>query len=142
MAAGLSDLTFAVAPVVVNTGTDAAPVYGLNTTGLAAGTLVVAFVDPTSSQRIFDPFAEGVVAPSSGLTLSDYLPAVASLTAAQVTDSYWAAIPGVTDAVNDIGQVTLKLTPGPLNTVEAASVMTFKLSPQALVITTSSTTLP
>jgi hypothetical protein len=134
MAAGFNSLTFAVVPVVHNTGSDASPTWVLNTAGLPAGTVIAGILDPTSTNRIFDPVAEGnPVATSDAYT--KWLPTVATagVTAAQVTDN-------LQGGVNEIGQVTLPLTPAAANTVEAPSVMTYKVSPRALVITATAGT--
>jgi hypothetical protein len=126
--AGFSGLTFAVEPVVV--------AGALNTSGLPATTLIAGIVDPTSTQRIFNPVAEGNPV-ASGDTAAHWLPAVKTggLFAATVTDY----IKDPTGDTTDVGQVTLELTPAAANTVEAPSVMTFKLSPQALIITATGT---
>jgi hypothetical protein len=119
-----------VAPVVV--------AGALNTTPLVAGALgtgviVAGIVDPITLQKIFNPQAEGN-SPASGDTLAAWLPTLTAISSPTVTDSYWSSIPGVTDAVANVGLVTLQLTPAAKNVVEASSVMTFKVSPQALVL--------
>jgi hypothetical protein len=132
--AGFNGLTFAVVPVVKNTGSDGSPTWTLNTAGLPAGTVIAGILDPVSTNRIFDPVAEGnPVATSDAYT--KWLPTVATagVTAAQVTDN-------LQGGVNEIGQVTLPLTPAAANTVEAPSVMTYKVSPRALVITATAGT--
>lgn len=123
--AGFSGLTFA-APTV-----GAAAV-----TGLAAGTVVGAILDPASTQRIFNPVAEGNPV-KTGDSYTEWLPTVKAVTYAQVTDNYWASIPGQSSETpnTDIGQIKLELAPAAANTVEASSVMTFYLSPQAIVLT-------
>lgn len=127
-----SALTFAVVPVVS---------AGALTTNLPAGTVIAGILDPVSTDRVFNPYAEGLL-PASGDAVNTWLPQVAAsggLTAAQVNDQYWSNVPGNTVPASNLqtGQVTLKLTPGAKNTVEAPSVMTFKLSPNALIITTT-----
>lgn len=129
--AGFNGLTFAVVPVVTGAG-------ALNTAGLPAATVVAGFVDPTTSQRLFNPVAEGN-AVAGGDTYTKWLPTIsaAGISATQITDNYWNSIPatGGIAPKTSVGQVTLPLTPTASNVVEASSVMTFKLSPQALVIT-------
>lgn len=129
--ADFSGLTFTVVPVVTNTGTVTSPVWAL-TTALTAGTTMIAgIVDPTSTQRIFNPRTEGnpVVAADNATV---WLPVVKSISSTKVTDNLNAG------AV-DIGQVQLFLTPAAKNTVEASSVMAFYLSPAALLITATGT---
>lgn len=128
--ANFNGLTFAVVPVVTGAG-------ALNTAGLPSGTVIAGIVDPVSTQRIFNPQAEGNPV-ASGDAYNHWLPSLgAAVSAAEVDDQYWSDVPGnsVPSPNNKVGQVTLKLTPAAANTVEAPSVMTFKVSPQALVIT-------
>lgn len=122
-----SGLTFGVVPVVS---------AGVLTADLPAGTVIAGFLDPVSTQRIFNPAAEGN-AVASGDTYDQWLPVVKQFYAAQVNDQYWSNVPGnaVPQPNEQSGQVTLELAPAPANVVEAPSVMTFRLSPQALVIT-------
>lgn len=113
-------LTFAVVPVVS---------AGALTNALTAGTTRIAgILDPTSTDRIFNPVAEGNPV-ASGDNSNTWLPVVAAISAASVVDNLQSGTP------TEIGQVTLQLTPAAKNVVEAPSVMTFKLSPQALLIT-------
>ncbi len=134
--ANFAGLTFAVQPVVTGAGV-------LNTAGIIGGTTYVAgILDPTSTQRIFNPQAEGNPVVSGVDAYSVWLPQVATggLTATTINDQYWQPVyQGGTSQVpqpnNKIGQVQLQLTPAAKNTVEASSVMRFYLSPQALVIT-------
>lgn len=127
--ANFNGLTFAVVPVVTGAG-------ALNTGALTAGTTMIAgILDPTMTQRIFDPQAEGnpVVASDNA---TKWLPVVAAtngLTATTVVDNLQTGAP------TEVGMVTLKLTPAAANTVEAPSVMTFHLSPRALLITATGT---
>ena len=125
--AGFSGLTFAVEPVVVNTGSDAAPVWALNTALVAGTTVIAGILDPTMTQRIFNPVAEGnpVVAADA---YTKWLPVLNAISAAEVTDN-------LNGGLVNIGQVTLKLAPAASNFIEASSVMTFKVSPQAIVLT-------
>lgn len=119
-------LTFAVQPVVTSGGV-------LNTAGLVAGTTRIAgILDPTSTERIFDPVAEGN-AVASGDNATVWLPTVATLTAAQVVDNLQAGTP------TETGQVRLFLTPAAKNVVEAPSPMQFYLSPRALIVTATGT---
>lgn len=135
--ANFNGLTFAVVPVVTGAG-------ALNTAGVTLGTtMIAAIVDPTSTQRIFDPQAEGnaVVAADNA---TKWLPVISALTAATQVDNYWAPVfvqqTGATSAPKtDIGQVTIKLTPAAANVVEASSVLTFYVSPRALMITATGT---
>lgn len=119
--ANFNGLTFAVVPVVTGAG-------ALNTAGLPAGTVIAGVLDPTMTQRIFNPQAEGnpVV---TGDAYTKWLPAVTSLTATSIVDNLQSGAP------TEIGQVTLNLASAAANTVEAPSVMTQRLSPRALVIT-------
>jgi hypothetical protein len=122
--ANFAGLTFAVQPVVTGAGV-------LNIAGIVGGTTyVAAIVDPVSTQRVFNPQAEGN-AVGSGDAYTVWLPKVSALTATQVTDYLF---PGGSNPV-DTGQVQLSLTPATKNVVEASSVMKFYVSPQALVIT-------
>jgi hypothetical protein len=133
--ANFNGLTFAVQPVVTGAGV-------LNTAGIVAGTTVIAgILDPTSTQRIFNPQAEGN-AVVTGDAYTKWLPVVATggLTATTVNDQYWApTFAGSGNSYsatnNKIGQVQLQLTPAAANVVEASSVLKFYLSPQAIVIT-------
>jgi hypothetical protein len=133
--ANFAGLTFAVQPVVTGAGV-------LNTAGIVGGTTVIAgILDPTSTQRIFNPQAEGN-AVVTGDAYTKWLPVVTTggLTATTINDQYWQPVfQGGTTQVpqpnNKIGQVQLQLTPAAANVVEASSVMRFYLSPQALVIT-------
>lgn len=138
MAGGFSNLTFVVEPVVLNSGTVSAPVTALNT-GIVAGTsMVAAIIDPISTQRIFNPIAEGN-AVANGATAATWLPVVKSITAVSVTD-YLNQNAGFGTGVANIGQIKLILTPAAANVVEASSVLEFWLSPQALVILATSGT--
>lgn len=137
-----------VVPVVIqssgayslNVGTAEAPA-GL----LESGLVVAGILDPLSTDRIFNPLAEGN-AVNANDTATMWLPAFntaglfGGVSPATVNDQYWAPVfrdqSGATvDASNtQVGQVTLYLKPGASNVVEAASVMTFKVSPQAVVL--------
>ena len=136
--AGFNGLTFTVQPVITAAG-------AVNTAGLVAGTTLVAgILDPNSTQRIFNPVAEGnpvVIGTDSAAT---WLPVVKSLTATTVNDQYWAPAFAESSATydnpnNQFGQVQLFLTPAAKNTVEASSVLNFYLSPHALVIVATGT---
>lgn len=124
---------------------------GVNT--LPSTDVVIGILDPVSTQRLFNPFAEGL-APQSGQSLTDWFPTGnansiegAAIAATTVDDAYWGGVAaGLGDTLPNnglgnpsYGQVRLYLTPGSLNTVEASSVMTFRLSPEAalLVVDTS-----
>lgn len=131
--AGFSGLTFAVVPVVTGAGA--------LTSGLPAGTVIAGFVDPINGQRIFNPAAEGN-AVATGDAYTKWLPTVKAVVATQVTDAYWAPVAsalGISETTptypTSVGQIKLELSPAAANTVEASSVQTFYLSPQALVIT-------
>lgn len=130
--AGFSGLTFAVVPVV--SGGE------LNVSGVTVGsTLIAGIVDPDILGVVFNPVAEGnPVTVTSGSTTGDtaatWLPVVKSISAAQVTDDYWTPATGAAGSTKT-GMVTLELTPAASNTIEASSVMTYKLSPDALLIT-------
>lgn len=120
--ANFNGLTFAVQPVVTGAG-------ALNTAGIIAGTTYVAgILDPQSTQRVFNPQAEGN-AVVGGDAYTAWLPKVSALTATQKTDYLQSGTPVET------GQVQLFLTPAAKNVVEASSVLNFYLSPDALVIT-------
>lgn len=138
--AGFSGLTFAAVPVVVNTGSDAAPVYALNTALVAGTTVIAGLFDPISTQRIFNPQAEGnpVV---TGDSYATWLPVLNTISDASVLDNYWVSIPGQSAAtVGKPGQVKITLKSAAANVVEASSVMAFWVSPQAFVITCSAGT--
>jgi hypothetical protein len=132
--AGFAGLTFTVQPVVLNSG-------ALNTAGIPSGSVVAGILDPAGGiNRMYNPTSVGF-APAGGDTAAHWLPATsAALTAASVLDNYWRSIPGQTDAtVAKIGQVTMNLTAATADTVRASSVMSFKLSPNALVVLASGT---
>ena len=141
--AGFNALT--LTPEFVVTGAPGS--QALNATLAAApGTpfYVAAIVDPVSTQKIFNPIAEGATYYNSGGTVANYLPQVKSITAVTVNDYLNMAINGdLGTAVANIGQIKLILTPGPSNVVEASSVLEYWLSPQAIILgtATGSTTL-
>jgi hypothetical protein len=126
-------LTFTELPVV--TLTPATGAMALNATlvaDAAAGTTLIAGItDPNSTQRIFNPVAEGLPV-ASGDAATKWLPTLFAFTAAQVTDN-------LNGGINDVGQVTIQLRPAASNTVEATSPMTFKVSPQATVTVATGT---
>lgn len=133
--ANFNGLTFAVVPVVTGAGA--------LTTALTDGTTLIAGILDTNAgagNKIFNPQTEGN-AVASGDTAATWLPVVEALTAASVNDQYWAPVfqgeSGATENATNtkIGQITLQLSPAAKNVVEASSVMTYKLSPQALLIT-------
>lgn len=141
--AGFNGLSFTVQPVITSAGV-------LNTAGIVAGTsLIAGILDPTSTDRIFNPVAEGNPV-ASGDAASKWLPVVSTgyPTATTVADNYWTPVfNGVTfdsdSAVglgqSKFGQVQLFLTPAAANTVEASSVLHFYLSPNALVLVATGT---
>lgn len=125
-APNFAGLTFAVVPVVS---------AGSLTSSLTAGTTRIAgILDPMTQARIFNPVAEGNPV-ASGDNATHWLPVVTAISAASATDNAAPWYSG--DA--EVGQVTLQLTPAAANTVESPSVMTYKMSPQALLITATST---
>lgn len=132
-------LTFAVVPVVTGAG-------ALNTGALPAGTYIAGILDPTMTQRIFDPQAEGNPVVSGTDAYSVWLPTLkVAPAAASVIDNYWAPVFASNDEASytpntSVGLVTLQLTPAAKNTVEASSVMTFRVSPRALIITATAGT--
>lgn len=114
---------------------------------LQSGQVVVGILDPMSTQRLFNPYAEGLSPVSGTDTLTDWLPSFntagifGGITAASIDDQYWGAVArDMNGEIHDgtantkVGQVTLYLKPGAYNTVEAASVMTFKVSPEAAIL--------
>jgi hypothetical protein len=126
-------LTFAELPVTtLNTSTGATSLNSSLVTDAAAGaTLIAAISDPNSTQRVFNPVAEGNTV-QSGDAASKWLPALVAFSAAQVTDN-------LNGGINDVGQVTIQLKPATANTVEAGSPLTFKVSPQATVTVATGT---
>lgn len=125
-----------VAPVVLNGALNSALVAG----ALGTGVLIVGILDPTTLDKKFDPVAEGnpVVSADAAAT---WLPTLTAISAATVNDQYWAPTftgtqTGATlvNPNNSLGMVTLQLTPAAKNTVEAPSVMTYKVSPGAIVL--------
>lgn len=123
---------------------------GALTGSLTAGTVVAAVLDPASGfNRIYNPYTEGytgAVGPQTGDAASKWLPAVATagISATTINDQYWQPVfQGGTTQVpqpnNKIGQISLPLTPGSADAVRASSVMQLKLSPNAIVFTTTST---
>jgi hypothetical protein len=131
--AGFKNLTFAVNPVTLN-GTS------LNSAIVAGTSRVAGILDPVSGiNRMYDPASVGFT-PSGSDATSVWLPVVSTITATTVNDQYWAAVPGSTQGANNkMGQVQVTLTAGSSDTVRASSVMAFKLSPQALVLTATGT---
>lgn len=137
--AGFQGLTFVVAPVVLANGT-------LNTAAIVAGTSRVAgILDPAGGiNRQYNPTSVGFAPVGGTDTAATWLPLVSSITATTVNDQYWQPVfTGGTTQVpqpnNKIGQVTLNLTPATADTVRASSVMQFKLSQGAFVITATGT---
>lgn len=119
---------------------------GALTGSLTAGTVVAAVLDPASGfNRIYNPYPEGFTGangPQTGDAASKWLPSVATggATATTVNDQYWAPVPGSTQGANNkVGQIQLNLVAGSADTVRASSVMQLKLSPNAIVFTTTST---
>jgi hypothetical protein len=141
-AVGFSGLTFTVQPIVQNTGTDAVPVWTLNTAGLPAAAIVAGILDPVAGiNRTYNPTSVGYV-PTAGDAVGKWLPAIsaAGLVATVVNDQYWAAVPGVSQsAINKYGVITMNLVAGTSDLVRASSVMQFKLSPNALILVTTGT---
>lgn len=137
---GFTGLTMTVQPVVLNTGTDAAPVYSLNTAGIPAGAVVAGILDPVNGiNRMYNPTSVGYT-PTATDAVGKWLPAVTSagLTATTIQDNYWTPATGSAGA-NKFGQVSLNLTAGTSDAVRASSVMNFKLSQNAFVIVASGT---
>lgn len=116
---------------------------------LQSGYNVLGILDPTTLDKIFNAVAEGNPV-ASGDHASVWLPSFntagffGGASGTTVADSYWASVApqvgGTATAVNSTGMVVLQLTPAASNTVEASSVMTFKVSPQAIVLLVPSTT--
>jgi hypothetical protein len=128
--ANFNGLTFAVVPAVTGAG-------ALNTAGLPAATVVAGILDPANGiHKIFNPQVLGLPV-ASGDAYTKWLPTVTvAPTAATVNDQYWAPVPGSTQGTNNkFGQITLNLSPTSADTVNASSVMQYKLSPNAIVIT-------
>lgn len=128
--ANFNGLTFAVVPAVTGAGV-------LNTAGLPAATVVAGILDPANGiHKIFNPQAEGN-AVVTGDAYTKWLPTVTvAPTAASVDDQYWKPAGGTVPSPNTkLGQITLNLSPAAANVVEASSVMQYKLSANALVIT-------
>lgn len=115
-------LTFAAVPVITGAG-------ALNTALVAGTTVIAGIVDPTSTQRIFNPQAEGNPVVSGTDSYTVWLPVLSTISAASVVDNLQSSAP------TEIGQITLTLKPAAKNTIEASSVMNFKVSPQAIIIT-------
>jgi hypothetical protein len=115
---------------------------GALNTNLAVGNVVVGFLDPIQGDRIFDAVAEGN-AVASGDHASVWLPTVKAILATQITDNYWAPVFAANSASFtppvSVGQIKLELTAAASNVVEAPSVLTFFLSPKALVLTVAGT---
>jgi hypothetical protein len=135
---GFNALTFTVVPVIQNTGTDAAPVWTPAT--ITAGTVVAGILDPVSGiNRMYNPSSVGFT-PTAGDAVGKWLPAVAGagLTSVSVQDNYWTPVTGNSGG-NKYGQFLLTLTAGTADTVRASSVMQFRLSPNAFVLTTTGT---
>lgn len=132
--ANFNGLTFAVVPAVTGAG-------ALNTAGLPAATVVAGILDPANGiHKIFNPQVAGLPV-ASGDAYTKWLPTVtAAPTAATVNDQYWQPVfQGGTTQVpqpnNKLGQITLNLSPAAADTVNSSSVMQYKLSSNALVVT-------
>lgn len=133
--ANFNGLTFAVVPAVTGAGV-------LNTAGLPAGTVVAGILDPANGiHKIFNPQVVGLPV-VTGDAYTKWLPTVAAApTAAIINDQYWAPVPGSTQGANNkLGQISLNLTPTATDTVNASSVMQYKLSANAIVITATAGT--
>lgn len=126
--ANFNGLTFAVVPAVTGAG-------ALNTAGLPAATVVAGILDPANGiHKIFNPQTEGN-AVLTGDAYTKWLPTISvAPTAASVVDNYWTPATGSAGATK-LGQITLNLSPAAANVVEASSVMDYKLSANALIVT-------
>jgi hypothetical protein len=131
------------------------PEFVVNAAGTALNTVlaaatagspvyIAAIIDPIDTQRIFNPYAEGNAVVAGTSTVAQFLPSLqASPVAVTVTDylnqnaGFGAANSGA--GVANIGQIKVRLVPGPSNIVEASSVLEFWLSPQAIILTASGT---
>jgi hypothetical protein len=91
---------------------------------------IAAIIDPIDTQRIFNPYAEGNAVTAGTSTVAQFLPSLQNA-------GFGAANSGA--GVANIGQIKLRLVPGPSNIVEASSVLEFWLSPQAIILTASGT---
>lgn len=134
---GFQGLTLTAVPVVTFAGAVAT---------ISAGTAVAAILDPAGGiNRVYNPYTvgySGASGPQTSDTAATWLPTVsaAGLVGVVVNDQYWAAVPGVSQAANNkVGQVLLNLVPAAKDAVRASSVMNFRLSPNAIVFTTTST---
>jgi hypothetical protein len=134
--ANFNGLTFAVVPAVTGAG-------ALNTAGLPAATVIAGVLDPTNGvHKIFNPQTLGLPV-ASGDAYTKWLPTLSvAPTAATVNDQYWTPTftgtqtgATVVNPNNKFGQITLNITPATADTVNASSVQTIKVSPNALVIT-------
>lgn len=126
----------AVVPVV----TGSAGSLALNT--IPSGDVVLGILDPTMTQKLFNPFAEGQVPVTGTDTYAMWCPSPSSnppggvaLAGTQYAND---AAPWYNGDVS-FGAITLYLVPGSKNMVEASSVMTFHLSPQAALIVLAGT---
>lgn len=135
--ANFNGLTFAVVPAVTGAGV-------LNTSGLPAGTVIAGILDPANGvHRIFNPQVVGLPV-ASGDAYTKWLPVIstAGVTAASVSDAYWAPVfqgdeSGATfSAQTKLGQISIPLTPAAADTVNSSSTLVnTKVSSNALVIT-------
>lgn len=138
---GFQGLTLTAVPVTTFAGAVAT---------ISAGTAVAGILDPGGGiNRTYSPYAVGYTGssgPQTGDTAATWLPAVsaAGLVGVSVNDQYWQPVfQGGTSQVpqpnNKVGQVILNLVPATKDAVRASSVMNFRLSPNAIVFTTTST---
>jgi hypothetical protein len=118
---------------------------------LQASMCVLGILDLETLNKVFNPIAEGNPV-SSADTAATWLPTFnttgffGGVAGTTVTDAYWLpAFDGLgggatyTPPVSN-GMVTLQLLPAAKNTVEASSVMTYKVSPEAIVLLVPSNT--
>lgn len=140
--AGFQGLTFVVAPVVSAAGV-------LNTAAIIAGTSRVAgILDPVAGiNRMYNPTSVGFAPVGGTDTAATWLPLVSAISAVTVNDQYWQPVfqgnsggsQQVAQPNTKTGQVILNLTPATADTVRASSVMQFRLSANAFVITATGT---
>jgi hypothetical protein len=129
-----------VAPVVIGGVLNTLLVpTSINGGAQPAGQAIVGILDLETLNKVFNPVAEGNNV-QSGQAYTMWLPTITNIFAATITDNYWEPTfagfspAGDYTAPVSTGMVTIQMTPAAANVVEAPSVMTYKVSPNALVL--------
>lgn len=123
------NLTLAEVPAVILATVNDVQTWQVNP-ALTPGAYVAGVDDPATTERVFNPIAEGNPV-GSGDDYTKWMPVIAAVSAAMIDDAYWS--PASDTSLVNVGQVTLQLKAAAANTVEASSPMTFKVSQGALI---------